>query len=138
MNLADISLLQRWGKLQLMIAVAKAKTTPLTLGEDGKPDLSRLAEGEELLRGDFTKSRAFKGLRAWFMALSPGARARSRQWMRNMLAGVDRLKRKVESEGDVFDYALLETNIREKAADDGIAVVGPTEVEQKLETKEAP
>lgn len=137
MNLADASLLQRWIKLQLQIAIAKAKVTPIVLGEDGKPDLSRVAEGEALLRGDVTQSRAYKGLRAWFLALSPGARARTRQWMRNLLAGIDQLKRKVEAEGDVFDYAEVETNIREKAANDGIAVVGPTEVEQQ-QPKEAP
>lgn len=124
MRYEDIRLLQRWSRLQLQIAIAKAKREPIKLDEDGKPDLTRVDEGIDLLGDGVLRSQGYRSLVAWFKSLTPRPRARWRDVMRNQVAGVEKLKRQVEAQGDEFDYADLDISIR--ADDQGNPVEAPS------------
>jgi hypothetical protein len=108
----DTRLLQRWARLQLQIAIAKAKREPIKLDPDGKPDLTRVDEGVDLLGDGVLRSNGYRSLVAWFKSLTPRPRSRWRDVMRNQIAGVEKLKRQIEEQGDTFDYAELDISIR--------------------------
>jgi hypothetical protein len=118
-NLADMTLLQRYAMLMLKIAIERSAKEPVALPVDGKVD-SLL---DRVNASNITKSVGFRKMRAWFKRLSPSGKNRARQWMTTHLLLVDKLKKQVEAQGDTFSYAELELDIR--AAPTGELLDGP-------------
>lgn len=103
-------LLQKWAKLQLAISIARTKRE----GNKLEHNVGKIIHVND---DNFTRSAGYLALRKWFESLSAGAQQRTRTWMSRQVQGVEQLKRRVEAEGDVFEYADLEFNVRR--ADNG-------------------
>lgn len=93
-----------WAELNAKIAAAR------------HPDLLEQVGARQVR---ITETDGYRALRAWFVRLSPRAKARAMSWMRTQIDGINAAVAKVEAEGETFRYQDLADLVIEFKDDTG-------------------
>lgn len=94
MNLDDAKLLQEYAKLQFEIAVANDPSAVISVTPAA-----------------VFRTPGYQKLRAWFLSLSPGARERTRKWLRAETRGVRQVVAAAIAKGERPSMADIEIRI---------------------------
>lgn len=94
MNLDDAKLLQDYAKLQFEIAVANDPAAVIVVSP-----------------GALFRTPGYQALRTWFLSLSPGARERTRRWLRSETKGVRQIIAAAVARGERPSMADIEIRI---------------------------